>query len=231
MKVVFFSGAGMSAESGIGTFRDKGGLWENHRIENVATPEAWKRNPDLVTEFYNLRRKKIFETEPNKAHFAIAQLENIIDVHVITQNIDDLHERAGSKKVLHLHGNIKYAKSSGPNQDKKYYLLKNWNLTKHDLCDEGYRLRPHVVWFGESVPAYDEAAEIIKNADIFIVIGTSLQVYPAAGLIQYANNAKTKILVDPNANSINGIDDFKVYSNTATEGVLLAINEIKKNIE
>lgn len=231
MKVVFFSGAGMSAESGIGTFRDKGGLWENHRIENVATPEAWKRNPDLVTEFYNLRRKKIFETEPNKAHFAIAQLENIIDVHVITQNIDDLHERAGSKKVLHLHGNIKYAKSSGPNQDKKYYLLKNWNLTKHDLCDEGYRLRPHVVWFGESVPTYDEAAEIIKNADIFIVIGTSLQVYPAAGLIQYANNAKTKILVDPNANSINGIDDFKVYSNTATEGVLLAINEIKKNIE
>ena len=231
MKVVFFSGAGMSAESGIGTFRDKGGLWENHRIEDVATPEAWKRNPDLVTEFYNLRRKKIFETEPNKAHFAIAQLENIIDVHVITQNIDDLHERAGSKKVLHLHGNIKYAKSSGPNQDKKYYLLKNWNLTKHDLCDEGYRLRPHVVWFGESVPAFDEAAEIIKNADIFIVIGTSLQVYPAAGLIQYANNAKTKILVDPNANSINGIDDFKVYSNTATEGVLLAINEIKKNIE
>ena len=231
MKVVFFSGAGMSAESGIGTFRDKGGLWENHRIEDVATPEAWKRNPDLVTEFYNLRRKKIFETEPNKAHFAIAQLENIIDVHVITQNIDDLHERAGSKKVLHLHGNIKYAKSSGPNQDKKYYLLKNWNLTKHDLCDEGYRLRPHVVWFGESVPAYDEAAEIIKNADIFIVIGTSLQVYPAAALIQYANNAKTKILVDPNANSINGIDDFKVYSNTATEGVLLAINEIKKNIE
>lgn len=231
MKVVFFSGAGMSAESGIGTFRDKGGLWENHRIENVATPEAWKRNPDLVTEFYNLRRKKIFETEPNKAHFAIAQLENIIDVHVITQNIDDLHERAGSKKVLHLHGNIKYAKSSGPNQDKKYYLLKNWNLTKHDLCDEGYRLRPHVVWFGESVPTYDEAAEIIKNADIFIVIGTSLQVYPAAGLVQYANNAKTKILVDPNANSINGIDDFKVYSNTATKGVLLAINEIKKNIE
>lgn len=231
MKVVFFSGAGMSAESGIGTFRDKGGLWENHRIEDVATPEAWKRNPDLVTEFYNLRRKKIFETQPNKAHFAIAQLENIIDVHVITQNIDDLHERAGSKKVLHLHGNIKYAKSSGPNQDKKYYLLKNWNLTKHDLCDEGYRLRPHVVWFGESVPAYDEAAEIIKNADIFIVIGTSLQVYPAAGLVQYANNAKTKILVDPNASSINGIDDFKVYSNTATEGVLLAINEIKKNIE
>ncbi len=228
MKVVFFSGAGMSAESGIGTFRDKGGLWENHRIEDVATPEAWKRNPDLVTEFYNLRRKKIIETEPNKAHFAIAQLENIIDVHVITQNIDDLHERAGSKKVLHLHGNIKYAKSSGPNQDKKYYLLKNWNLTKHDLCDEGYRLRPHVVSFGESVPAFDEAAEIIKNADIFIVIGTSLQVYPAAGLIQYANNAKTKILVDPNANSINGIDDFKVYSNTATEGVLLAINEIKK---
>ncbi len=231
MKVVFFSGAGMSAESGIGTFRDKGGLWENHRIEDVATPEAWKRNPDLVTEFYNLRRKKIIETEPNKAHFAIAQLENIIDVHVITQNIDDLHERAGSKKVLHLHGNIKYAKSSGPNQDKKYYLLKNWNLTKHDLCDEGYRLRPHVVWFGESVPAFDEAAEIIKNADIFIVIGTSLQVYPAAGLIQYANNAKTKILVDPNASSINGIEDFKVYSNTATEGVLLAINEIKKNIE
>ena len=228
MKVVFFSGAGMSAESGIGTFRDKGGLWENHRIEDVATPEAWKRNPDLVTEFYNLRRKKIIETEPNKAHFAIAQLENIIDVHVITQNIDDLHERAGSKKVLHLHGNIKYAKSSGPNQDKKYYLLKNWNLTKHDLCDEGYRLRPHVVWFGESVPAFDEAAEIIKNADIFIVIGTSLQVYPAAGLIQYANNAKTKILVDPNASSINGIEDFKVYSNTATEGVLLAINEIKK---
>ncbi len=230
MKIVVFSGAGMSAESGISTFRDSQGLWENHNIEEVATPQAWRTNPDLVTNFYNLRRKNILETHPNEAHIAIAKLEGMAEVDVITQNIDDLHERAGSKNVLHLHGNIRLAKSSGPDQEKKYYPIDGWELTAKDKCDDGYRLRPHVVWFGESVPAYDEAAKVIEVADIFIVIGTSLQVYPAAGLVNYARNAKLKILIDPNAHALNGLDDFAVYATTATEGVQLAIEEIKKVI-
>ena len=182
-KIVFFSGAGMSAESGISTFRDSGGLWEKYEINEVATPEAWSRNPDLVTDFYNQRRKQIIETSPNAAHNFITSLEDQFDVTVITQNIDDLHERAGSTNILHLHGNIRLAKSSGPNQEKKLYPIDGWKLTKNDLCEDGYRLRPHVVWFGEAVPALEDAIPLIESADVFIVIGTSLQVYPAAGLI------------------------------------------------
>lgn len=231
MRVVVFSGAGMSAESGISTFRDSGGLWEQYDIHEVATPEAWAKNPDLVTEFYNMRRKQILDTHPNDAHQAIAALEEIVDVHVVTQNIDDLHERAGSNKVLHLHGNIRLAKSSGPNQEAKYYPIEGWEIKSDDLCDDGFRLRPHVVWFGEAVPAYDEAAKIIETADFFIVIGTSLQVYPAAGLVNYARNSKLNFLIDPNAHEIQGIGNFEVISKPASEGILMAIEKIKKAIK
>lgn len=205
--IVFFSGAGMSAESGISTFRDSGGLWEKYDIFEVATPEAWLKNPDLVTDFYNQRRKQIIETSPNQAHQFIAELDNLFDVTVITQNIDDLHERAGSKNILHLHGNIRLAKSSGKNQEKKLYPIDGWELTKNDLCDDGFRLRPHVVWFGEAVPALEDAIPVIENADVFVVIGTSLQVYPAAGLIHYAPVNAIKVIIDPN------LDSFSIPSN------------------
>lgn len=200
--VVVFSGAGMSAESGIQTFRDSGGLWENYSIEEVATPGAWKADPDLVTDFYNLRRKAIIEAEPNEGHKAIAALEKNHRVTVITQNIDDLHERAGSSHVIHLHGNIRYSKSSGPDQEDNYYWIDGWKLSEKDQSPGGFRLRPHVVWFGEEVPAYDEARDYIESADLLIVIGTSLQVYPAAGLIHYAPNTCRAFIIDPNANEL-----------------------------
>jgi NAD-dependent deacetylase len=218
-KIVFFSGAGMSAESGIRTFRDSGGLWEQYDIHEIATPEAWKRNPDLVTEFYNQRRKQIIETSPNEAHFFIAELEKHFEVSVITQNIDDLHERAGSTTILHLHGNIRLAKSSGPNQDKKLYPIDGWELTPNDLCENGFRLRPHVVWFGESVPALEVAIPIIEKSNFFIVIGTSLQVYPAAGLIHYAPPTATKILIDPNLDSFAIPGDFVEIAKNATAAI------------
>jgi NAD-dependent deacetylase len=223
-KIVFFSGAGMSAESGISTFRDSGGLWEKYDISEVATPEAWRRNPDLVTDFYNQRRKQIIETSPNQAHQFIAELDNLFDVTVITQNIDDLHERAGSKNILHLHGNIRLAKSSGPNQEKKLFPIEGWELTKNDLCEEGYRLRPHVVWFGEAVPALEDAILVIEKADLFVVIGTSLQVHPAAGLIHYAPKTATKILIDPNLDTFSIPSDFiKIAKNS-----IAAIKDLKE---
>lgn len=209
----------MSAESGISTFRDSNGLWEEYKIEEVATPQAWLNNPDLVTTFYNLRRKNILDAEPNKAHLAISQLEKIVKVDVITQNIDDLHERAGSTRVLHLHGNIRFAKSSGPNQEKKYYSIEGWELRQNDLCDEGYRLRPHVVWFGEAVPAYDEALSILRKADLLLVIGTSLQVYPAAGLIHHVPETCKKYIIDPNADSLETGGDFEIIKAGASEGI------------
>ena len=218
-KIVFFSGAGMSAESGISTFRDSGGLWEKYEINEVATPEAWSRNPDLVTDFYNQRRKQIIETSPNAAHNFITSLEDQFDVTVITQNIDDLHERAGSTNILHLHGNIRLAKSSGPNQEKKLYPIDGWKLTKNDLCEDGYRLRPHVVWFGEAVPALEDAIPLIESADVFVVIGTSLQVYPAAGLIHYAPKTTTKILIDPNLDSFSIPSDFIKIAKNSTAAI------------
>jgi NAD-dependent deacetylase len=209
----------MSAESGISTFRDSGGIWENYKIEDVATPEAWRKDPDLVTDFYNLRRKQIIETEPNEAHFLIVGLENRFDVSIVTQNIDDLHERAGSKNVLHLHGNIRLSKSSGPNQEKEYYSISGWKLNEEDRCPDGFRLRPHVVWFGEGVPEYDKAIQEIKSADIFIVIGTSLQVYPAAGLIHFASSKAEKWVIDPNIEVFNIPKSFKQIKKIASEGL------------
>ena len=225
-KLVVFSGAGMSAESGIQTFRDSDGLWANYRIEEIATPDAWNRNPDLVTEFYNMRRKRIIETSPNGAHDSIAELEDHFEVEIVTQNIDDLHERAGSSNVLHLHGNIRLAKSSGPNSELNYYPINGWKLTQEDKCSEGYRLRPHVVWFGEAVPAYDDAAEVIKKADILIVIGTSLQVYPAAGLIHYAPANCKKIIIDPKADQMGLPAEYRVINTGAVEGMKLLKEEL-----
>ncbi len=225
-KLVIFSGAGMSAESGISTFRDSGGLWEKFAIEEVATPEAWYKNPDLVTDFYNQRRKQIIETAPNLAHRIIAELEKTHEVIVITQNIDDLHERAGSTNVLHLHGNIRLSKSSGPNQEKEYYPIVGWKLGSNDVCPDGYRLRPHVVWFGEDVPMYDKAVKEIELADVFIVIGTSLQVYPAAGLIHYASRNAVKWIIDPNVNAFSVPITFQKINKSASEGMSYLLNHL-----
>ncbi|MCR9170955.1 MAG: NAD-dependent deacylase [bacterium] len=219
LNICVFSGAGMSAESGISTFRDSNGLWENYRIEEVATPQAWASDPDLVTAFYNARRKNVLEAEPNTAHKAIAALEKFAHVQVITQNIDDLHERAGSTNILHLHGEIRKAKSSGPNQESAYYPIEGWEITQNDRCPEGYRLRPHVVWFGEDVPAYENAAKLLFEADVLIVIGTSLQVYPAAGLIHFAENAQMKYIIDPKADSLDVPNSFERINATASEGM------------
>lgn len=179
--IVVFTGAGVSAESGLKTFRDSDGLWENYRIEEVATPEAWERNPKLVLEFYNMRRKQCMEAQPNKAHQLIAELEKYYNVSVITQNIDDLHERAGSTNVLHLHGEIMKVRSSV--DDNLIYPIKKWNLELGEKCEKGSQLRPHIVWFGEPVPMMEKAIEIVQTADVFIVVGSSLVVYPAAGLL------------------------------------------------
>lgn len=219
-RIVLFSGAGMSAESGISTFRDSNGLWENYNIEEVATPEAWRKNPALVQQFYNERRSGIINAAPNKAHALIALLEQDFLVEVITQNIDDLHERAGSSTVHHLHGNIRFAKSSGPNQERKLYPIEGSTLNLNsDLCDEGYPLRPHVVWFGEEVPMYETVIPIIQQADIFIVIGTSLNVYPAAGLIHYCNPISRKYIIDPNASTLNVPEDYHLIPKQAIEGM------------
>ncbi len=228
LTISVFSGAGMSAESGISTFRDSNGLWENYRIEEVATPQAWAQDPNLVTAFYNARRKNVLESEPNEAHRAIAGLESFANVQVITQNIDDLHERAGSTNILHLHGQIRMAKSSGPNQEKAYYPVDGWELTEKDLCPDGYRLRPHVVWFGEAVPAYEDAAVMLHQSDVLIVIGTSLQVYPAAGLIHYAEKAQSKFIIDPKANELDVPPTFEKINTTASEGMHQIMEWLKK---
>ena len=223
-KIVVLSGAGISAESGISTFRDSNGLWENYRIEEVATPEAWDTNPELVQRFYNQRRKQIIESYPNPAHQLFYELESGYEVVIVTQNIDDLHERGGSGHVIHLHGNIRYSKSSGPNQERKYYPINGWELSLNDLCDEGYPLRPHVVWFGEAVPEMDRAIDALIDADYLIVIGTSLNVYPAAGLIHYVSNSCKKIIVDPKALELKVDSGFVVLSKSAVESV----SELKK---
>ncbi|WP_447500483.1 SIR2 family NAD-dependent protein deacylase [Acinetobacter oleivorans] len=221
-KLVVFSGAGMSAESGISTFRDSNGLWENYDIQQVATPEAWQKNPALVQRFYNERRKNILESQPNSAHEYIAKLQDYFDVQVITQNIDDLHERAGSSKVLHLHGNIRLAKSSGPNAQftTQFYDINGWKLDlEHDLCPNGYPLRPHVVWFGEAVPAYEEAIRVVQSADIFIVIGSTLSVYPVAGLVHEIAAQCKAYYIDPQADHGRVPQQYELLKMAATQGM------------
>jgi NAD-dependent deacetylase len=194
-KLVVLSGAGISAESGIRTFRDMGGLWEEYDIMEVASPEGWERNPKLVQQFYNERRRQLLEAMPNRAHKALVELEKYYDVRIITQNIDDLHERAGSQSVLHLHGELRKARSTG--HPGLIYDIEGWEIREDDRCEKGFPLRPDVVWFGEAVPAMEAAIEITLQADIFVVIGTSLNVYPAAGLLDYAGDDVPVYLIDP----------------------------------
>jgi NAD-dependent deacetylase len=225
-RIVVFTGAGVSAESGIKTFRDSDGLWENYKIEDVATPQAWNKNPALVNEFYNLRRKQVLEVQPNAAHKALVKLEKKFDVNIITQNIDDLHERAGSKKVLHLHGEIRKVRSTvKPNL---IYDLAGWELKMGDKCELGSQLRPHIVWFGEAVPMMDMAMSLVSVADIFLVIGTSLNVYPAAGLLSYADRSIPKYLVDPNPQNIGRIEHLTIMAEKAGEGVPKLVEELLK---
>ncbi len=229
MNIVVFSGAGMSAESGIQTFRDSGGLWDTYPIEEVATPEAWIKDPEKVQHFYNLRRKQIMEAEPNAAHLLVTQLKEVGNLIVITQNIDDLHERAGTEQVLHLHGNIRLAKSSGPNSETKYYPIEGWKLSLNDTCDDGFPLRPHVVWFGEEVPMYPVAEEVINNADILIIIGTSLSVYPAAGLIHQAKRSSKIYCIDPHLTTESlpaGVHLIRANASAGLQDLLRKLKEI-----
>jgi len=193
-RIVILTGAGVSAESGIRTFRDSNGLWEDHEVMDVASPEGWQRDQELVLRFYNARRSQLKEVQPNTAHIAIQQLEKKFTVNVITQNVDDLHERAGSENVLHLHGELLKARSTGNAE-----LIYDWteDLNTGDLCDAGHQLRPHIVWFGEAVPALEEAIDITSQADIVVIIGTSLQVYPAASLFAYAPPEAKIFYIDP----------------------------------
>lgn len=193
-KIVFLTGAGISAESGISTFRDAGGLWEGHDIMEVASPEGWRKNPALVLDFYNKRRAQLKEVEPNVAHKSMAELEKYYQVSVVTQNVDDLHERAGSSQVLHLHGELRKARSLG---NEKTILPWLDNLNIGDVCAQGHQLRPHIVWFGEAVPLMDQAIYQVMKADILVVVGTSMQVYPAAGLVQYASAKTSVYYIDP----------------------------------
>jgi NAD-dependent deacetylase len=194
-KLVVLTGSGISAESGLKTFRDMGGLWEQYDVTEVASPEAWERDPELVLRFYNERRKQLLGAEPNEGHIALAELEDYFDVEIITQNIDDLHERAGSSKVLHLHGEIRKARSTG--DENLVYEIEGAELNMGDTCEKGYQLRPHVVWFGEAVPAIQDAASRAQQADLFAVVGTSLMVYPAAGLVNFVGPSVPLFLVDP----------------------------------
>lgn len=216
-KVVVLTGAGISAESGLKTFRGDGGLWEGHRVEDVATPEAWARNPALVLEFYNQRRQQVRAAQPNAAHKALVDLEQGYDVRIITQNVDDLHERAGSRNVLHLHGEVLYARST---QDPNYTRhLGEGDIAIGDTCPLGSQLRPHIVWFGEIVPAMDEAARIVSAADIFLCIGTSLQVYPANSLIFVTPRRARRIVVNPEIPDMVSDDLCECIATSACEGV------------
>ena len=223
-KIVVLTGAGISAESGLKTFRDSNGLWEEYRVEDVATYEAWVRNPSLVNEFYNQRRKQLYDAVPNAAHYALAELEKKFEVKIITQNVDDLHERGGSSNVLHLHGELKKVRSTIDPQ--LVYTLDGWELKLGDKCEKGSQLRPHIVWFGEAVPLIEDAAEISSAADIYIVIGTSLNVYPAAGLLNYVRDGVPKYLVDPNASPMPWIRNLKIIREKAGTGVPALVNEL-----
>ena len=199
-KLVVLSGAGVSAESGIATFRDANGLWEGHRVEDVATPEGWRKNPALVLEFYNQRRKTGLHAQPNAGHLALAALEKHFDVTIITQNVDNLHEKAGSTRVLPLHGELFKVRSTA-NPNLVYDLAdidpNGWELVVGDRCEKGSQLRPHIVWFGEAVPLIEAAAQIAAEADVFVVVGTSLVVYPAAGLLDYVPDTAPIYVIDP----------------------------------
>lgn len=217
-RIVVLSGAGISAESGIRTFRETGGLWEEYDIMEVATPQAWERNMELVLEFYNQRRKQLHEVQPNAAHYILAGLEKQFDVQIITQNVDDLHERAGSTQVMHLHGELKKVRSTA--DYNLVHELDGWELKKGDLCSLGSQLRPHIVWFGEEVPLIPEAARLTATADIFVIVGTSLNVYPAAGLVGSVRARVPVFLIDPGQMAVSHIPNLTFIKEKASAGML-----------
>ena len=224
MKIIVLTGAGISAESGLKTFRDDNGLWEGHDVMQVATPEGFEENPELVLEFYNQRRRQLQQVEPNVAHKAFAKLEKDHEVYIITQNVDDLHERAGSKNVIHLHGELLKVRSTF---DEK--LIMDWkdDLNLGDFCEHHHQLRPHIVWFGEAVPMIETAMNLMEDAEVVIIVGTSMQVYPAAGLIQYAPENVKIYFVDPKP-SISSSKKITVFAENASTGVKKVVDEIKQ---
>ncbi|WP_207534257.1 SIR2 family NAD-dependent protein deacylase [Desertivirga arenae] len=225
--IVVLTGAGISAESGLQTFRDADGLWEGYNVYDVATPEAWQANPEMVQEFYNMRRKSVLEASPNPAHYALAKLEEKYKVTIITQNVDNLHERAGSGNVVHLHGIITKAQSSkNPNL---LYDIDGWELKMGETCALGSQLRPHVVWFGEAVPMIEPAAKICAGADIFIIVGTSLNVYPAAGLSDFVSKDAEKILIDPKVPDLY-LPNLRAIAEKASVGVPNLVKELLERI-
>ncbi len=227
-KLVILSGAGISAESGLKTFRDNNGLWENHDVTEVASPEGWARNPHLVLEFYNQRRKQLYECKPNAGHKGLVELERYFAVDIITQNIDDLHEQAGSSKVLHLHGELKKVRSSI--DETLVYNLDGWELKWGDTCEKGSQLRPHIVWFGEAVPAIETAINLVMQADIFVVVGTSLNVYPAAGLLNYVPAGAPIYIIDPHQPAFTPGNHITFIQENATVGVPQLITLLTEKI-
>ncbi len=223
-RIVALTGAGVSAESGIKTFRDSGGLWEEYDVMEVATPQAWEQNMDLVIEFYNQRRKQLHEVKPNAAHYALARLQEAYDVHIITQNIDDLHEVAGSTQVMHLHGELKKVRSTI--DESLVYPLEGWELRRGDLCEKGSQLRPHVVWFGEPVPMIPAAAQLTATADICLIIGTSLNVYPAAGLVESLRRGVPVYLIDPGYLAVDHIPNLTFIRETAGKGTPVLVDKL-----
>lgn len=223
--MVVLTGAGISAESGLKTFRDSDGLWEGYNIEDVATPRAWKKNPQLVLDFYNQRRKNVADAKPNAAHIGLAELESDFDVHIITQNIDDLHERAGSTKVLHLHGEIFKMRS-----ERSFQIIKEirGDIMLGDCAEDGCQYRPHIVWFEEPVPMIEEAIAVAQDADIFAVVGTSLVVYPAAGLLNYAPFEIPKFIIDKQIPYTSSVYNITAIEKSATEGVKIMRDMIEK---
>ena len=228
-KIVVLTGAGISAESGISTFRDADGLWEGHDVMAVASPQGWENDQELVLDFYNQRRRQLKSVSPNEAHFALAKLEKEFDVVVITQNVDNLHERAGSSRIIHLHGELNKVRSTLNSR-----LIYEWtdDLNTGDFCEQGYQLRPHIVWFGEMVPMLEPAIQECETADIFIIIGTSMQVYPAAGLISYAQKGSKIFYIDPKphiSHELSRRSNLSVISEKASVGVVELVDILLKS--
>ncbi|CAN5454936.1 NAD-dependent deacylase [soil metagenome] len=223
-RLVALTGAGISAESGIPTFRDSGGLWEGYRVEDVATPDGWRKDKLLVLDFYNQRRKKALEVKPNRGHEILAELEKDFDVTIVTQNVDNLHERAGSSKVIHLHGSLFESRSTL--DESLIYPINGWELKIGDKCEKGSQLRPNIVWFGEAVPLMEVAAEVASLADIFLVVGTSMAVYPAAGLIDYVDKNVPKFIVDPKVPELRNSPNLFFIAEKASVGMEMVRRKI-----
>ncbi len=227
-KIAVLTGAGISAESGLATFRDSNGLWEGHDVQAVASPEGWYRNPELVLDFYNQRRKQALHAQPNEGHLALKALEEYFEVSIITQNVDNLHEKAGSSNVLHLHGELFKVRSSA--DENLVFDLEGWELKLGDTCPKGSQLRPHIVWFGESVPMMLPAIEEVQSADIFVVVGTSMLVYPAASLIEYIDVHAPIYIIDPKIPPVQRqyYPNLRLWEMPATQGVPKLLEELKQ---